>query len=163
LMAALLFGYGPIVISSWGTVLHKFAETPLVGEAVAEIDRALDDNPGLKVAVGPGAASFDAQSLRVIPVFRGNPLPIDSSSWSTFEPTGISDEILRRAISECRVDMWLLPSGSPFVMISHLNGRNIYSADVLADFTATYMKQLSGRAFDQWICQRHDDASGKRE
>jgi hypothetical protein len=160
LIVALLFGFGPIVITSWGTVLRKFADTPLVGEGAAEIDRALDNNPGLKVAVGPGAgaASF-AENLRVIPVFRGNPLPIDSSSWITFEPNGISDEILRRAVTECRVDLWLLPSGAPFVTVSHLDGKNIYSAEVFADFNATYRKQISGRIFDQWRCKRHDDAS----
>ena len=159
LIVALLFGFGPIVITSWGTVLGRFADTPLVGEGAAEIDRALNDNPGLKVAVGPGVASFDAQNLRVIPVFHGNPLPIDSSSWITFEPNGISDEILRRAVRECRVDLWLLPSGAPFVTVSHLDGKNIYSAEVFADFNATYHKQISGRIFDQWICKRHDDAS----
>ena len=160
LMVALLFGYGPIVIASWKTVLRIFAETALVSEGVAEIERALDDNPGLKVAVGPGTATFDAQSLRVIPVFRGNPLPIDSSSWITFEPNGVSDEILRRAVRECRVDLWLLPSGSPFVTVSHLDGKNVYSAEVLAAFNDTYIKQRSGRIFDQWRCKRRNDASG---
>jgi hypothetical protein len=84
LMVALVFGYGPIVMASWSSVLRRFADTPLVIVAVAEIHRTLDENPGLKVAVGPGAGSFDVQNLRVIPVFRGNPLPIDSSSWLDF-------------------------------------------------------------------------------
>jgi hypothetical protein len=154
LIAALLFGYGPIVIMSWSRALRIFAETPLVNEAAAEIDRALHDNPGLKIAVGPGDASFDAQRLRVIPVFRGNPLPIDSDAWMTSEADGVSDEVVRRAITECRVDLWLLPSGAPFVDISHLDGRNIFSAEVLADFHATYAKQISGRIFDQWRCKR---------
>jgi hypothetical protein len=162
LIAALLFGYGPIVIASWGTVLRIIAETPLVSEGTAEINRALDENPGLRVAVGPGAESFDAQSLRVIPVFRGNPLPIDSSAWIGYEGVGISDQIVRRAIRECRVDLWLLPSGGPFVAISHLNGRNLYSAEVLRDFQATYVKQISGRVYDQWRCKRHDGDSGKQ-
>jgi hypothetical protein len=160
LILALLFGYGPIVITSWGTVFHIFANSRLVREGVAEIERTLDDNPGLKVAVGPGAASFDAEGLRVIPVFRGNPLPIDSTAWMDFEQQGISDEIVRRAITECRVDLWLLPSGTPFLKISHYNGRSIYSPEVLADFHATYIKQLPGRVFDQWKCERHDDDYG---
>jgi hypothetical protein len=139
--------------------LHQFAATPLIREAAAEIDKTLSDNPGLKVAVGPsaGAAVFDAENLRVIPVFRGNPLPIDSSAWMLFEANGISDEIVRHAIRECRVALWLLPSGSPFVKISHYDGRNIYSPEMLADFHATYMKQISGRVFDQWRCRRHND------
>jgi len=163
LIVAFLFGYGPIAITAWGTVLHKFADRSLVSEGLAEIDRALDDNPGLKVAVGPGAASFDAQSLRVIPVFRGNPLPIDSYSWMFRKLNGINEEIVRRAIRECRVDIWLLPSSAPFVAISHLDGSNIYSSQVLADFHDTYIDQLSGRIFDQWRCKPHDDISGKRE
>jgi hypothetical protein len=158
LIVALLFGYGPIVIASWGTVLRRFADTPLVSEAMAEIEGALKENPGLKIAVGPGSGSFDAQMLRVIPVFHGNPLPIDSSAWLDLEADGISDEIVRRAIRECRVDLWLLPSGAPFVTISHYHGRNIYSEEVLADFHAAYMKQVSGRVFDQWRCKRRNDS-----
>jgi hypothetical protein len=160
LIIALLFGYGPIVISSWSTLLRIFAQTPLVSEALAEIDKTLTDNPSLKIAVGPGAESFDAQSLRVIPVFRGNPLPIDSGSWMAFELVGVNDEVIRRAIRECRIDVWLLPLGAPFVTISHLDGRNIYSAEMLADFYATYVKQVSGRVFDQWRCKRHESGSG---
>jgi hypothetical protein len=162
LMGALLFGFGPIVIASWGAVLHKLSDTALVSEGEAEIDKALDDNLGLKVAVGPGAASFDAGELHVLPVFRGNPLPIDSTAWMEFEADGISDEIVKRAIRECRVDLWLLPSVAPFVLVSHYDGRNIYSPEVLADFRDTYEKQRSGRVFDQWICKRRD-ASGKRK
>ena len=154
LIVALLFGFGPIVITSWGTVLHRFGETPLVTDGIAEIDTTLDENPGLQVAVGPGAASFDAQSLRVIPVFRGNRLPIDSSAWFDLEAEGISEQIVRRAIRECRVDLWLLPSGAPFVTISHYHGRNIYSEEVLADFYATYVNHFSGRVFDQWRCKQ---------
>ena len=144
-------------------MLCIFGVSPLIRKAAAEIDRTLNDNPGVKVAVGPGAASFDAESLRVIPVFRGNPLPIDSISWMILELNGVSDEIVRRALRECRVDLWLLPSGAPFVTISHLDGNNIYSAEVLADFHATYAKQFSGRVFDQWRCKQDRDGSGRRE
>jgi hypothetical protein len=53
LIAAFLFGYGPIVINSWVPVLSIFADIPFVSQGVAEIERAVGDNPGLKVAVGP--------------------------------------------------------------------------------------------------------------
>ena len=141
-IAAFLFGYGPIAITSWGTVLNRFADTPFVTQGIVEINRALDKNPGLTVAVGPGGGSFDAHRLRVLPVFRGNPLPIDSTAWLDLEADGISNKVIRRAIQECRVDLWLLPSNAPFVTISHYHGGNIYSKEVLADFHATYEKQL---------------------
>jgi hypothetical protein len=156
-MFALVFGYGPIVITACGAVLHLFADAPLVNEGIAEIDRALNENPGLRVAVGPGAAaSFDAEKLRVIPVFRGNPLPIDSTAWADLNQQGISDQIVRRAITDCRVDIWLLPAGAPFIWKSDYDGANIYSAEVLADFKATYVKQSSGQIFDQWRCEPKD-------
>jgi hypothetical protein len=168
LMAALLFGYGPIVVTSWGTVLHRFAYAQLVRAAKAEVDGALDDNQGLKVAVGPGRLSvnadpraFDPEMLRVIPVFRGNPLPIDPAVWMNFQAEGVSDDPIRRAITECRVDLWVLPAGAPFFTISHYNGEEIFSPQVLADFHANYVKQRSGRIFDQWKCKRDTAASGK--
>jgi len=163
LIVALLFGYGPVVIFSWSTVLHQFAATPLIREAAAEIDKTLSDNPGVKVAVGPsaGAALFDAENLRVIPVFRGNPLPIDSTSWMGLVRNGVSDQIVRRAIRECHVDLWLLPSDGPFVVISHLDGEDIYSDEVRADFLSTCERERLGRVFDQWRCKRHEENSGK--
>ncbi len=157
LILALLFGYGPIVIASWATVLRIFGEAPLIREATAEIERTLDDNPGLKVAVGPGAEFYSAQYLRVIPVFRGNPLPINSTSWMDLVRNGVSDQIVRRAIRECHVDLWLLPSGAPFVMMSHLDGKDIFSEQLRADFYDTYERRLSGRVFDQWRCKRRED------
>jgi hypothetical protein len=162
LLAALLFGYGPIVITSWRTALHRIAETPAIREAAAEIDKALADNPGLRIAVGPGTTPYDAEGLRVIPVFHGNPLPLDSTAWMTSEADGVSNEVVKRAISECRVDIWLLPSSAPLEVISHLDGKNIFSPEVLADFNATYTRQASGRVFDQWRCMRRDEASGSR-
>jgi hypothetical protein len=162
LIIALLFGYSPIVISSWSTVLCIFGDTSSVIEGIGEIDRALDDNPSLKIAVGPGAEAFAAENLRVIPVFRGNPLPIDSSSWMALEQVGVNDEIIKLAIRECGIDLWLLPSGAPFVTISHFNGQNIYSTEVRAAFQAAYVKEISGRVFDQWTCKRLVDAPAKR-
>jgi len=156
LIIALVFGYGPIVIASWGTVLRIFGEAPLIREATAEIERTLDDYPGLKVAVGPGTGFYSAQYLRVIPVFRGNPLPIDSTSWMGLVRNGVSDQIVRRAIRECHVDLWLLPSDGPFVVISHLDGEDIYSDEVRADFLSTYERERLGRVFDQWRCKRHE-------
>jgi hypothetical protein len=160
LIAAFLFGYGPIAITSLSTVLNRFADASLVTQGIVEINRALDENSGLTVAVGPGAGAFDAHRLRVIPVFRGNPLPIDSTAWLDLEADGISDEVIRRAIQECRIDLWLLPSNAPFVTMSHYHEGNIYSKEVLADFHAIYEKQLSGLVFDQWRCKRAYDASG---
>jgi hypothetical protein len=162
LIAALLFGFGPIVIGSWGTALYTFAEAPLMSEGIAEIERVLHDNQDLKVAVGPGAASTDVESLRVIPVFRGNPLPIDSTAWMAFEADGVSDEVIKRAITECRVNLWLLPSGKPFVMMSHFNGENIFSPEAREDFDTTYTKEVAGPIFDQWRCKRKDADPGKR-
>src|SRR6202030_1870848 len=63
LVVALVIGYGPIVLGSWGRTFHGFANTPIVEEGIAEIDRALADNPGIKLAVGPGQGSFDAERL----------------------------------------------------------------------------------------------------
>lgn len=168
LMAALLLGYGPIVVTSWGTVLHRFAYAQFILSAKAEIDSALEDNRDLKVAVGPGRlsvnadpAAFDPVMLRVIPVFRGHPLPLDSAVWINFQAEGIGDDPIRRAITECRVDLWVLPAGAPFVTISHYNGEDIFSPQVLADFHATYVKQRSGRIFDLWRCKRDGAASRK--
>jgi len=62
-------------------------------------------------------------------------------------------------IKECRI--WLLPP-TPFVVVSHYNGRNIYSPEARADFATTYTKEISGRIFDQWQCKRNDAGPRKR-
>lgn len=152
LICALLLGYGPIVAISWDRMLEDYRGAPYLREGIAEIEGVLHEYPGLKIAVGPGDAPVDVQRLRVIPVFRGNPLPIDSSSWGTFGPDGVSDVGVRKAVTECRVDLWLLPRDSPFFEGSD---PNIFSPAVLADFHATYEKVSSGQIFDQWKCKPH--------
>jgi hypothetical protein len=111
--------------------------------------------------VRAGLAAFDPELLRVIPVFRGNPLPVDPAVWMNFQEEGVSDDLIRRAITECRVDLWVLPAGAPFVTTSHYNGQNMFLPQVLADFHATYVKERSGRIFDQWRCKRNAAASRK--
>ena len=65
LIAAFLFGYGPIAITSWGTMLNRFADASLVTQGIVEINKAHDENPGLTVAVGPGDRLFRcAQAAR---------------------------------------------------------------------------------------------------
>jgi hypothetical protein len=90
----------------------------------------------------------------------GNPLPLDKTSWMTSEGNGVSDGVVKRAITECRVDVWLMPSGDPFVHMSHLTNRNIYSAEVLVTFTPP-IRSACGPLFDRWRCIPRADASGK--
>jgi hypothetical protein len=153
-LAALVLGYAPILAIAWQRCLYSFAETPRLRQATAEIDRALSDNPGKTMAVGPGSAAIDLQRLRVVPVFHGNPLPIDSSAWMTFQADGVSDVAVRRAIADCRVEFWLLPTRDPFVMKNGYNGREEFPADVQRVFHANYALYRSGKYFDEWRCSR---------
>ena len=162
LVVALLLGYGPIVFSSWFFALNRFKDAPLVNAAIAEINKSLAENPGLKIAVGPGEASFDAERLRVIPVFRGNPLPFDSSAWDGLRGDGISEEPLRRKIGQCPVDLWLLPANAPFLTRSLYSGERIYSTDLLREFHANFELQHSGQIFDQWRCN-HGSSERKQK
>ena len=157
LIVALLFGYGPILAISWDRTLSQFARAPLVQIATDEINNALDHNPGLRVAVGPGTSpGFDAMKLRVIPVFHGNPLPVDTFVWMDADLAGVSDRIVSGLLRECRVDIWLLPVGIPFLLEGYFPGRNLFSDDVLTDFYESYDKQEgSGRVFDQWRCTQN--------
>lgn len=154
-LVALVFGYGPFTIMSWARSFNTFANAPLVRQGIAEIDRAMADNPGVTFAVGPGDAPFDAQMLRVIPVFHGNPLPIDSSTWKEYESDGVSDESIRRVIAGCRIDLWLLPGHKPFVFQPFGGPDDTYSDDIRALFHANYALWKSGRIFDEWRCTHH--------
>jgi len=139
LLVALVFGYGPMVEISWERSLHYLADSTVVQPGVAEIDRALDANPGVTLAVGGSAASYAAR-LRVIPVFRGNPLPLDSTAWNALQA-------MPRVIRECRVGLWLLPANTPL-------DDDFLPSDDLATFHAHYTLQKAGQVFDQWRCTR---------
>jgi hypothetical protein len=69
-----------------------------------------------------------------------------------FQEDGVSDEVLKRKIRECGVDLWLLPTKAPFVTMSLYSHQNIYPADVLDEFRANFALQQSGKVFDQWRC-----------
>jgi hypothetical protein len=154
LLIALIIGYTPCLIHSWGRTLGGFADSHRVYQGITEVNRALATNPGLKISVGPGHAKFNAEWLHVLTVFRGNPLPIDSIAWEDYVRDHLSDAVVRRAIRDCRVDLWLLPTGAPFVKRSTYDGREIYPPDVLAEFHATYRLVKTGAVFDEWRCIR---------
>jgi hypothetical protein len=160
LIVALVIGYTPILLISWSRELRNFSSLPLHRAAIAEIGKALDDNPGVRIAVGPGiTGDFDPTFLRVIPVFRGNPLPVDTMGWMDFEHGGASDDVVRKAVAECRVDLWLVPTGTAFTTINLYSGTALFSDAVRAAFHATYQQESSGQIFDLWRCKRKGQAS----
>jgi hypothetical protein len=147
-LLALLIGYGPITIISWNRCLQSFADTTQLRRGIAEIDQAVHDNPAMSLAVGPGLDPYDTLlGLRVIPVFRGSPLPIDNAAWMTFQSDGVDDAVVRHALTICRVGRWLLPS-EPFAS-------DAYSNAVRAAFRANYSLWKPGRVFNEWRCSHH--------
>jgi hypothetical protein len=156
LLAALLVGYSPIVLMSWEHTYDTYRNAPLLRAAVSEIRDALDNNPGLTIAVGPATGShFALSNLEVVPVFFGNPLPIDTASWMTFQSFGVGNNMVLRILSECRVDLLLIPTGVPLTSTNLFNGTELFSREVRDQFDASYLKYRSGRVFDQWKCRKH--------
>ena len=151
LIAALLFGYGPVVGIAWGRTVHTFAEAAVVNEGVAEIDQTLSANPGLRVAVGPGLSSFFAEGLEAIPVFRGNPLPIDTSAWMNLRMNGVNDQAVLNLIKKCAVDIWLIPNWKPFSDYYNYT-EEVYPKVVIDAFHKSFELRASGKVFDQWWC-----------
>ena len=156
LMIALVIGYSPIVLISWQLVRLNTANVDNVRIGLAEIENALRDKPFLKIAVGPGE-SVAAQELRVIPVFHGNPLPIDSSAWMEFDADGVSEERIISVLETCQVDLWLMPKGPPFSMGGQFSGPHktqLFSPAIREGFRASYVKIRSGQVFDTWGCKQ---------
>jgi hypothetical protein len=154
LIIALFFGYGPIVAISWDRSLSDFKHKWLATQsATDEINKVINHNSDLRIAIGPSDSSpgFMATALRVIPVFRGNPLPVDGYTWSEGYIAGLSDRVVRELVRGCRVDVWLFPLGTtPFLL-----RKGLFSDAVLADFRANYTQEGSGQVFDRWRC-RHE-------
>jgi hypothetical protein len=146
LTLALLFGYTPIVAMSWTTTLSQFTDAPKVHQALAEINAQMKANPGRTLEIGPGAM----HDLRVIPVFRGSPLPIDAESWADLKTGGVSEALPRGTIEICRVDYWLMPAGAPIFADAY--DPKPYTARFLDEFHQRYIKDMSGRMFDRWRC-----------
>ena len=148
LIIGLFFGYGPLVAISWDRTVSAFRYKWLPTQsATDEINKVLDHNPGLRIAIGPSDATlgFNAAALRVIPVFRGNPLPFDATTWGDRSLAGISDRVISELVRGCPTDLWLFPSGTPF-------GKYLVSDVVMADFYLNYKKEGSGQVFDRWRC-----------
>ena len=150
LIAALLFGYGPVVGIAWRPRAHVRQRGGRQW-GVAEIDQTLSANPGLRVAVGPGLSSFFAQGLEVIPVFRGNPLPIDTSAWMNLRMNGVNDQAVLNLIKKCPVDIWLIPNWKPFSDYYNYT-EEVYPKAVIDAFHESLELRASGKVFDQWWC-----------
>ena len=143
---AFLVGFAPFSALASVNVLRQFSDAPLVRQAIAEIDAEMRRHPGATLEVGPGPL----HDLRVIPVFRGSPLPIDYESWADLNAGGVDPALLRKAIADCRVDYWLMPAGEE--VFSSPFDPGLFPADFIADFHRQYRKEGSSGIFDRWRC-----------
>jgi hypothetical protein len=148
MLAAFLIGFAPNLAISWNSVLRKYADAPLQRQALAEINRQMRTHPGVTMEVGPGRY----HDLRVVPVFRGNPLPIDSQTWADLKAGGIGEDSIRKSVETCRVGLWLMPAGEP--VFQEQNYPGLYSPAFIQDFYRHYEKQTAGRIFDGWRCSQ---------
>ena len=145
MIAAFLAGFAPLLLTGWRDVLHQYSDAPLVRQALADIDGQMKRNPGLSLEIGPGPL----HDLRVIPVFRGSPLPIDAEAWADLMTGGVSEALPRRTIETCRVDYWLMPATGPFF---YDPASPIFGPEFPAFFRAHYRKDEAGAIFDRWRC-----------
>jgi hypothetical protein len=111
------------------------------------------NNPGLRVAIGPGAdRGYALTFLRVLPVFAGNPLPIDPGAWMDLQYSGVDPMAVRRALLPCRVDVWLIPTMEPFTMRSLYTNQPLFSPYAVFTFHAAYAPDPPGQYFQAWRC-----------
>jgi hypothetical protein len=152
LLLAIVLGYSSIDAQAWDFILRDFATTPAIEQATAEIDAVLASHPHVTTALGPGAnPGFDVSYLRIIPVFKGSPLPIDPVTWTDRQAIADRgrDAAARKLIRECRVDMWLIPRGDP---VETDPGTAMFADDVAREFLSTYELTETGAEFQQWRC-----------
>jgi hypothetical protein len=152
LLLAIAPGYSPIDAQAWDFTLRNYGTAPVVRQAIAEINAVLAAHPGVSVALGPGFnANIDEGALRVIPVFEGNPPPIDPVTWKD-EQFGYGSErvaVARKILRECKIDLWLIPRGVPF---ASLPDQAMFTGDVLRDFLDNYRLEAAGPQFELWQC-----------
>jgi hypothetical protein len=153
LIVSIVVGYSPIAIQAWDITLACFRRAPYLRTAAIEIANALDEHPGVTIAVGPGeVADVDPAALRVLPVFRGNPLPIDPVTWTEYANDGVGDEIVRKILRECRADIWLFPRDGALQSKSYYTGRRMFTDATIRTFHDNYKLIATGRVFEQWQC-----------
>jgi hypothetical protein len=160
LLLAVVLGYSPIVAQSWAMTFDTYGQALALRPAISEIYSILDEHQSLTAAIGPGLSpNFDATSLRVIPVFRDNPLPIDPVTLSDYaaENVAIHDEAVRKILRECRVDLWLFPRNAAFISPF---GEPMLTDALMRDFHDSYTMVESDKTFEQWQC-RHRISEGR--
>ena len=124
--AALVVGYGPIALQSWDGIARTYGRAHRRAGPPPKSPPQWPPIPGETAAVGPDA-DFEAGSMRVLPVFAGNPLPIDMVTWTEYQAAGRSDAILRAIFRECRADIWLLQHGRPLEVSGYYTAKSISS------------------------------------
>jgi hypothetical protein len=149
-MVAFLVGFTPNLAIAWYPIMTQYKEAPNLWRARAQIDAEMKAHPGKLLQIGPGRYA----DLRVIPVFHGNPLAIDSETWYDLRMGGIDEDIVRRLIRTCRMDTWMHPANGP---IFHENNEpKLYSPEFIAEFRAHYREEISGGVLNPWRCVDKD-------
>jgi hypothetical protein len=148
----------PFALFAWNylAVRYRTSRQP-IQEAAEEIRRTIESNPGKTVAIAPDDyvdSAVPLAFLEPVPVFAGNPLPLDPAAWMDLERVLPNDALVRSVLGTCRVDMWLVPKGNaPFTGRSYYTKGPLFSDEARASFNSAYVKVASGAAFEEWRCR----------
>jgi hypothetical protein len=128
-----------------------------IEEAAEEVRQTIATNPGKTVAIAADDyvnSALPLSFLEPIPVFSGSPLPLDPAAWMDLQQVLPSDTSVRRVLGTCRVDIWLVPKGSPpFGAHSYYTKEPLFSEAAVESFKSAYVKVGSGAAFEEWRCR----------
>ena len=125
--------------------------------AVADIQNIISANPGKTIGMGDGEQKDNAlTAFRPLLVFAGNPYLLDAVVFMVKKGAGrsIGPQTVK-AVSDCRIDIWLVPKGNiPYAINSVFDGGNyLYDAAFRKAFLDNYRPKAQSEYYDLWHCK----------
>ena len=112
-----------------------------------EIDNYLKLYGGRSIQMGYGDRRSLVETLRYIPVLRGQPYTLDASERLEVFLVPFPSELITK-MAQCRNDVWLIPHGEPPFVYTY-----VYPPELHDTFVRDYKIDQQGAELDAWVCK----------
>lgn len=142
--------------SSQRHIMYFFRNTDKHMAEVEEVQKILENHKGQYIQMGYSDGDHYSSSFpRSLLTFAGNRLFIDAAPMMDFEKSNIPISAASiQAIDSCSVDIWIIPKGDAFSLISGYSpSRRLFEDRFTDAFFANYEISESLLHYDIWTCR----------
>jgi hypothetical protein len=151
---ALLATYAGWQEESYSVMEFWYGRQDIELAKIVDVENILKDHPDAEFGVSDSDGRYRDSFYRVLGVFQGGQLHLDSAAWIDLALAGIPGSVAARTLENCAVRTWVLPLGEPFALLStYGTGEPVFSDEFREEFHSNYRLVQEDDFYQVWACK----------